>query len=117
MSRELWSLAAVVGVALVAQSVLRDWSASRDGERMAALARPGDIRMISSETCPWCTVARRWMSAEGVPFDECLIERDPACADEFRARGGGGTPLLVVRGQTILGFDRGEVLKKLEPSR
>lgn len=117
MAKELWSLVAVVGVAWLAQAGLRHVSASRDAERLVALARPGDIRMISSETCPWCTVARRWMQAEGVPFEECLIERDTACADEFRARGAAGTPLLVVRGHTVLGFDRGEVLRILEPSR
>jgi glutaredoxin len=116
MAKELWSLAAVVGVALLAQSGFRHLSESRDAERLVALARPGDIRMISSETCPWCTVARRWMQAEGVPFEECLIERDTACADEFRARGGLGTPLLVVRGRSVLGFDRGAVLEALEPS-
>ena len=36
MSKELWSLAAVVGVVLLAQSAFRFVGEQRDGERMAA---------------------------------------------------------------------------------
>lgn len=73
-------------------------------QRIAATARPGDIRMISSLTCPFCASARAWMSKHRVSFEECFIERDEACAEAYRAAGARGTPTLWVKGQVQLGF-------------
>lgn len=81
---------------------------------MADLARPGDIRMLSSETCPWCLVARRYFTAEGVPFSECFVERDAQCAADYRAAGAQGTPTLIVRGHRVIGFDRQRILAALK---
>jgi glutaredoxin len=76
--------------------------------------------MISSETCGWCTAARRWMTEQSVPFEECFVERDARCLADYQALGGQGTPTLVVRGRTVLGFDRArviEILGQAEPNR
>ena len=62
----------VVGVSLASQ-----WWIGRHeqglGAKVAALAQPGDIRMLSSETCAICTVARAWFTEHRVSFSECLI--------------------------------------------
>lgn len=79
---------------------------AQDGRALAALTRPGDIRMMSSESCGHCSAARRWMQVQGVPFSECFIERDAQCAADYLALGAAGTPTLRVRGQTVLGLDR-----------
>ena len=75
-------------------------------EALRATARPGDILMLSSTTCSYCTKARSWLTEQRVPHSECFIERDPACLAEFQARSAPGTPTFVVRGQTVVGFDR-----------
>lgn len=106
-----WSLFAVVAVTWLASSVWRSHLAAQDGELLSRRVQPGDIRMLSSETCGWCTAARRWMRSEGVAFSECFIERDAQCAADYQARGGLGTPTLVVRGQTVVGFDRERVIE------
>jgi glutaredoxin len=80
---------------------------------MAALARPGDIRMLSSRSCVYCIAARQWMQQHGVGFSECFIETDEACAAQFEAARAPGTPLLLVRGQAQLGFDVQRVLDSL----
>lgn len=82
----------------------REHQAGQLGRQMAQRARPGDILMVSSTTCPFCERARRWMTLHQVPFTECFIERDPACADRYQALGARGTPTLLVRGQVQLGF-------------
>ena len=56
-------------------------------------------------------------AGRGVPTEECLIERDTACADEFRARAVRPARLCSWCAATVLRFDRGEVLRILEPSR
>ena len=74
-------------------------------EALRAVARPGDIRMISSVTCIFCTKARQYMTEHRIPFEECLIERDPACLADYKRLGASGTPTLLIRGQRQLGFD------------
>ncbi len=116
-----WSLLAVIAVASLASWGWRSHVSAQDARQLAAHVQPGDIRMISSETCGWCTAARRWMTSEGIPFRECFLERDAQCRADYVARGGRGTPTLVVRGQTVIGFDRARMLQilddKAEPSR
>ena len=108
------SLLVVVALAAAGSWAWRSHVAAEDGELLARRVKPGDIRMISSETCGWCTAARRWMRQEGIAFDECFIERDAACRADYQARGGLGTPTLVVRGQTVLGFDRARIIAILK---
>ncbi|MDR7297764.1 glutaredoxin [Pelomonas aquatica] len=108
------SLLVVIAVTALASWAWRGHVAAEDGELLAQRAKPGDIRMISSETCGWCTAARRWMQGAGVPFNECFIERDAQCLADYQALGGMGTPTLVVRGQTVLGFDRARMLDILK---
>ena len=86
-----------------------------NGVELAALAQPGEIRMLSSETCAICTVARAWFTEHRVPFSECLIERDAQCKADFDASRAPGTPLLVVRGLPQVGFDPGRVRLALQP--
>ena len=79
LSRSWWGLAVLVLAVMAGQPW---WAGIRQqdlGARVAPLARPGDIHMLSSETCAICTVARQWFTQHRVPFTECLIERDAAC--------------------------------------
>lgn len=86
------------------------------GAALAALAKPGDIVMLSSETCTHCAQARRWLTEHRVPFSECFIEKDAACADRYRAQQSPGTPTLLVRGERHVGFDPGRITKTLSGS-
>jgi glutaredoxin len=110
----------VLVLMLLAISAASQWWSRRHqaglGAQMAALARPGDIRMLSSHTCAICVTARQWLKRHGVPFSECFIETDRACAAQFEAARAPGTPVLLVRGQALLGFDPLRVLGTLDAS-
>ncbi len=114
-------LRALVTVAVLALGVgaglqgLRGFGADRLGAQVAARAAPGDIRMLSSDICPYCVQARAWFTAHRVPFSECSIERDAECAATFRALLAPGTPLLLVRGRRQVGFDPRAVAAALQP--
>ncbi len=112
--RSLAGLVLLVGAIAVATQWLGDRAQEQLGEQMAAAARAGDIRMISSLTCPYCTEARLWFERHGVPFDECFVERDTACEAELDALPKPATPTLIVRGQVQTGFDAARVLKALQ---
>jgi hypothetical protein len=76
----------LVVLAVLALSAASQWWAGRQerriGAEVAALARPGDIRMIASETCSVCHFARGWMNEHRIAFAECVIEKDAACRAE-----------------------------------
>ncbi len=116
MPRKQRSILGLVVLVLVVGAATQWWaghSQARLGAKMAALARPGDIQMLSSTTCAFCTVARQWLQQHGVAFSECFIEKDAACAARFEAVLAPGTPVLLVRGQAQTGFDARRVLKSL----
>lgn len=114
--RSFAGLVALVGAIAIATQWFGDRAQERLGEQMAAAARQGDIRMISSLTCPYCTEARLWFERHGVPFDECFVEQDAACEAAFDALPKPATPTLIVRGQVQTGFDAERVLKALQAS-
>ena len=114
MSSPPRSLLVVIALSAVASWAWRSHVAAEDGELLAQRVKPGDIRMISSETCPYCLAARRWMTQQGIPFKECFIEREEKCLADYQALGGLGTPTLVVRGQRVVGFDRARLLEILK---
>ena len=113
LRKDLWVLLALVA----GFYALTQWAGSRQAdeqaEQLRALAQPGDILMISSETCVFCRVAHRWLTEQRVPFRECVVERDGACMAEYQARGAQGTPTFVVRNNTVLGFDRPRIVEIL----
>jgi glutaredoxin len=115
--KRLASFATAAVVLVAAYAAMQWWTSQaqvRQGRQMKALAAPGDIQMISSQTCVYCTAARRWMTEHGVAFNECFIETDASCAELYRATLARGTPTLIVRGQLQLGFSPPQVLQRLE---
>ncbi len=113
---KLRSLLTVAALAFGASAAMQAWqgaSAERLGAQVAANARPGDIYMLASDTCGYCVDARAWFDAHRVPFTECSIERDAACAAAYRALLAPGTPVLLVRGERQLGFSEQAVAAAL----
>ncbi len=114
MSLKRWMrpllIAAAAYVLLLAMKSRTDEQA---GQALVELARPGDIVMLSSVTCRYCKSAHRFMTERAIPFSECFIERDAACAASYRAQQSPGTPTLLVRGQRLVGFDAAAVAQAL----
>ncbi len=103
--RSLLGLVTLVVICAAAMQGFTGWSRERLGTQVAANARPGDIHMIASVTCVYCAAARAWFNENRVPFTECLIERDAVCAAKYNALMAPGTPVMLVRGKRLLGFN------------
>lgn len=67
-----------------------------------------DVVLYSTSWCGYCRRARAWMTANGVPFVEKDIEKDPDANAEYRSKSGGygGVPLIDVNGTMVRGFDQ-----------
>ena len=100
-----WSLILIVGAVWGGSQALSWWRNDQAGRTVQSLAKPGDILMLTTATCPYCAKAREWMSARSVPWQECDVERDQRCALLYQARGAPGVPLMNVKGQWNLGFN------------
>lgn len=111
--RRLFGLVALVLLFGSAVQFMQRKPPARLEPRVAAAVRPGDIRMIASVGCVYCGAARAWFADNQLPFSECLIERDTACAAAYDTLRAPGTPVLLVRGQRIVGFDPKAVAKVL----
>ena len=113
--RSLLALAALVLAAGAGVQGVAWWQRVPLGSQVAASARPGDIHMIASVTCTYCAAARAWFAEYRVPFTECLIERDAVCAAKYNALLAPGTPVLLVRGTRLVGFDPLAIAAALTP--
>jgi glutaredoxin len=111
--RRFASLALVLLAVWGGTRALQLWSTRQLGSEAASNAKPGDIQMISSVTCVYCAKARAWFTEQKIPFSECFVERDAACAAQYRGLLAPGTPVIVVRGQPQVGFSSQRVVAAL----
>lgn len=100
-----WSLILIVGLVWGGSQAMHWWRSEQAARTLQSQARPGDILMLTTSTCPYCAKARAWMSARSVPWQECDVEHEPRCALLYEARGAPGVPLMSVKGEWNLGFD------------
>jgi len=113
--RKLLPLALIVAGVWLLSAVAGHWRGAQQAERLRELAGPGDIVMLSSRSCIFCDRARSWLDAQRVPYSECFIESNAACAEAYRAQMAPGTPTFVLRGRSrVVGFDRERIVSGLE---
>lgn len=82
---------------------------------VGATAQAVNVIMYSTKDCPYCAKTREYLTEKGVKWEERDIEKSPQAAAEWKAKGGVGTPLVLINGEQIQGFDKAKldaVLKK-----
>lgn len=68
-------------------------------------ADPPNILMLGTQSCRYCKVARSFFSSHKLPYVEHDIEVSDKHLQMFYLLGGKGTPLLIINGQVIHGWD------------
>jgi glutaredoxin-like YruB-family protein len=67
----------------------------------------GDVIVYTSTGCPYCSAAKSYLRSKGVGFVEKNVSLDPSAAQEMIAKSGQqGTPVIDMRGNIVIGFDR-----------
>lgn len=72
------------------------------------------VTLYSTPSCGYCRLAKEWLKAHNVRFEEYNVAADPHRADEMvRKSGQMGVPVLDVNGRIILGFNAPEIERAL----
>jgi glutaredoxin len=73
----------------------------------------GDVVMYTTKRCPACVAAKQYFARQGVPYREVDVESDREGRAEFSKLGGNAVPLIIVKGQRMVGFNQRELEKLL----
>lgn len=76
-------------------------------EKTQAPGTAPQVEVYSTPTCPYCVMAKQYLTAKKIPFKDIDVSRDMASAQRMMASTGQmGVPQLHINGQWIVGFDR-----------
>lgn len=65
-----------------------------------------DVIVYSSNTCPYCTLAKNYLDEKGITYIEKNVQTDKDARTELMNMGHMGVPVLVIDGEEIVGFDK-----------
>ena len=69
-----------------------------------------EIKVYSTPSCPYCGMAKEYLSSKGVNYQNFDVSRDQAALEEMvNATGQMGVPVIVVDGEPIIGFDKARI--------
>ena len=65
------------------------------------------VTVYSTTTCPYCTMAKSYLSSKGVKYQDVDVSMDRKRAMEMIKKSGQmGVPVIEIKGKVIVGFDR-----------
>lgn len=67
------------------------------------------ILVYSSNTCPYCTLAKDYLEDKGVEFVERNVQTDDEARKELMEMGHMGVPVIVIGEEEIVGFDKDRI--------
>ncbi|MBU0762028.1 MAG: glutathione S-transferase N-terminal domain-containing protein [Candidatus Altiarchaeota archaeon] len=70
--------------------------------------------IYSTPTCPYCRMAKDYLTQKGVKFEDVDVSQDHARAKEMIEKSGQmGVPQIEIGDKLIVGFDKEEIDKAL----
>lgn len=67
------------------------------------------VSVYTSNTCPYCTMAKDYLREKNIDFEEKNIQEDKAARDELMKMGHLGVPVIVIGEEEIVGFDQRKI--------
>ena len=72
------------------------------------------VTMYTTPTCGYCKQAKTYLNGLGISVKEIDISKNSRAADEIvRKTGQTGVPVIVIKGNTIVGFDKNRINRLL----
>lgn len=67
------------------------------------------VKVYSTPTCPYCTMAKNYFSEKGVAFTDIDVSADHAAAQEMIQKTGQmGVPVIEINEEVVLGYQPAE---------
>jgi glutaredoxin-like YruB-family protein len=64
------------------------------------------VKVFSTPTCPYCKMAKDYLTKKGVAFENVDVSADATGRDEMMKKSGQmGVPVIMVDSEVIIGFD------------
>ena len=77
-----------------------------------------EIRIYTTPTCPYCTIATRFLDDNGVKYQEFNIVEDRAAQEEMNDKCKSlAVPTICFDNEVVVGFNEADLRKKLGLSR
>ncbi len=72
------------------------------------------VTIYSTPTCPYCRMAKDYLTKKKIEFEDIDVSQDQAKAEEMvKLSGQMGVPVIVANDKVIVGFDQNEIDKVL----
>ncbi len=68
------------------------------------------VKVYSTPSCPWCTVAKNYLTSKHVQFEDVDVSQNREAAVEMVQKSGQrGVPVIDINGSIIVGFDQATI--------
>jgi len=68
------------------------------------------IKVYSTPTCPFCVMAKKYLSSKNIGYEDIDVSKDRNAAVEMVQKSGQrGVPVLDINGNIIVGFDQSAI--------
>ena len=115
MKKILWPLL-IIGLCTITyanRGAIHQWL--DQGAAIAKLHKQ-PVVIYSTSWCHYCEKAKEFMENQGIEYFEYNIEESSKGYGQYRDLNGRGTPLLLVKGQVIRGYNPDAILHFMENS-
>jgi glutaredoxin 3 len=66
-----------------------------------------EVKVYSTPTCPYCTMAKKYLDSKNVKYEEYDVSQDRNAATQMIEKSGQrGVPVLEIDGNIVIGFDK-----------
>lgn len=73
-----------------------------------------EVVVYTSNTCPYCTLAKEYLNEKGVEYTEKNVQKDATARKELMAMGHMGVPVVVIGDEQIVGLDKAKIDSALD---
>ena len=72
------------------------------------------IRIFSTPSCPYCKMAKQFLTSVSIPFEDVDVSENEEAANEMIEKSGQmGVPVIDIDGKFVVGFNKSELAKEL----
>lgn len=100
------TVAAAVALGSRAPAWFKQWQgvATQGDFSLHAAGQPHQLTLYGTKTCKFCKQARIWLQANGIAYNDALVDESTDASKRYELLGVEGVPVLVSSGEFVVGF-------------